>query len=145
MNKKSNNINLKTNKGFTLIELMVVVAIIGIISAVALPSYTSYVTRGNRTEAMELLTEIMSAQQRYATKNRTYTKTLTDIGYTATLSTPSGNYNISLDDCATGALTRCVLLKAKAASGGRQDGDGDITLNSRGVKKIGTYNGWDKR
>lgn len=136
-----NKITIKQNKGFTLLELMIVVAIVGILAAVAVPSYTEHVTKSNRTEAMELLTEIMSAQQRYATKNRTYTVTSTDLGYPVTVTTRSGFYNITFAACG-GNIRRCVLLTATPTAGGRQDGDGNITLNSRGAKQINGTDGW---
>lgn len=60
------------NKGFTLIELMIVVAIIGIISAIAYPSYTSYITRGKRTECRSAIMQTMAQQERYYTQQNAY-------------------------------------------------------------------------
>lgn len=59
-------------RGFTLIELMVVVAIIGILSAIAYPSYTQYVQRANRAEAQAFLLENVQFMERYFTTNNTY-------------------------------------------------------------------------
>ena len=60
------------NKGFTLIELMIVVAILGILAAVALPSYTSYVIRSKRTECRAAIMQVMQQQERYFTQQNTY-------------------------------------------------------------------------
>lgn len=60
------------NKGFTLIEVMIVVAIIGIISAVAYPSYLRYVTKSKRTECRTAIMQVMQQQERYFTQQNTY-------------------------------------------------------------------------
>lgn len=59
-------------RGFTLIELMIVVAIIGIIAAVAYPNYVDYVERGRRVDAQTALMGLASAMERHRTSNNTY-------------------------------------------------------------------------
>lgn len=63
---------LQINRGFTLIELMVVVAIIGIISAIAVPSYTNYVKQGKAAEATSNLANLRIQLEQYYQDNRTY-------------------------------------------------------------------------
>lgn len=60
-------------KGFTLIEIMIVVAIIGVLAAVALPLYTSYTNRAKRVEAEEQLMTLASAEEDYFNTYRQYT------------------------------------------------------------------------
>ncbi len=60
------------NKGFSLIELMIVVAVLGILVAVALPSYTSYVIRSKRTECRAAIMQVMQQQERYFTQQNAY-------------------------------------------------------------------------
>ncbi|MQK16898.1 prepilin-type N-terminal cleavage/methylation domain-containing protein, partial [Escherichia coli] len=59
----------KAQRGFTLIELMVAVAIISILAAIAYPSYREYVNRGNRSEGQALLSDAAAAQERYYAQN----------------------------------------------------------------------------
>jgi type IV pilus assembly protein PilE len=61
-----------TQKGFTLIELMIVVAIIGILAAIVMPNYTDYVNRARATEATSALADMRIRMEQYFQDNRTY-------------------------------------------------------------------------
>lgn len=128
--------------GFSMVELLVVVAIIGIIATVALPSYESYVKRSYRSDAMAELSTIMTAQETYAANEMTYTTNLTHLNYTASPATRSGKYNISASTCGEDPISACVKLTATPQ--GSQASDGTITLDSRGNKTHGTQTSWLK-
>ena len=66
------NLPRKAQQGFTLIELMVVVAIIGILASVAMPAYTDYVKRGKAAEATSTLANLRVQIEQYYQDNRTY-------------------------------------------------------------------------
>lgn len=65
-------VNSQINKGFTLIELMITVAIIGILAAIAIPAYTQYVQQGKIAEATTTLSSLRVALEQYYQDNRTY-------------------------------------------------------------------------
>lgn len=67
----------KNNRGFTLIEIMVVVMIIGILAAIAMPNYNDYILKGKLAEAMSLLSELQVRQEQYYQDNRTYSNGMT--------------------------------------------------------------------
>ena len=79
----------RAQTGFTLIELMIVVAIIAVLAAIALPIYSDYITRGKLTEAQNNLSALRVAMEQYFQDNRTYASstTATNCG----VSMPSGN------------------------------------------------------
>lgn len=69
---------MKTNqRGFTLIEIMVVVLIMGILAAIAMPQYNEYLLKGKLTEAMSLLSDLQIRQEQYYQDNRTYSNGMT--------------------------------------------------------------------
>ncbi len=82
--------------GFTLIELMIVVAIIGILAAIAYPGYTDYITKANRTAAGAYITSLTSKQQQYMLDARQYATSLAELGETVP-NDISANYNISVN------------------------------------------------
>lgn len=80
--------------GFTLVELMVVVAAIGIILAIAYPAYTDFVERSRRSEATEALQNLATLQEQFYNHNKAYSGSLADLGMPAT--TENGYYNLSI-------------------------------------------------
>ena len=85
----------KKQFGFTLIELMIVVAIVGILTAVVYPSYTNFVFRSNRAEAQTELMRLSNLQEQRFVDWRAYTQDMTQIGGNGDPHiTESGNYSI---------------------------------------------------
>lgn len=98
--------------GVTLIELLIVVAIVGILAAVVYPSYVEVVGRNNRSEAQRELSRLAFLQEQFFADNRTYTTDMTDLGTpTDPYITPSGRYSI---DAVIGAGGTTFDLKATA-------------------------------
>jgi type IV pilus assembly protein PilE len=120
--------------GFTLVELMIVVAVVGILAAFALPSYMKEVERSRETEGQALITRILQNQERYYTENLTYTDQLTDLGYDTDtdIESEEGHYKASASVCVAPApvtLDSCVLITGTSTTGGET-----LTINSMGNK-----------
>ena len=123
--------------GFTLVELMVILAIVSILSAIAFPSYQSTVIKSRLTDGQSMLMEIMQSEQIYFSENLSYTLVLSEFGYAlegGSIESMAAFYLISAGNCETpnNALHDCVLLKATPQ--GAQSGAGELTLDSLGQK-----------
>jgi type IV pilus assembly protein PilE len=125
-------------KGFNLIELMVTVAILGLLFAIAVPQYSQYSLRANRTDGVAILNEILQAQERYAADNGVYTSDLAQLGYGSAPASADGHYVVSAGICGAGiTMAQCVLLTATAQGSQDQDengNNGDLSINTRGTK-----------
>jgi type IV pilus assembly protein PilE len=74
--------NQSSVAGFTLIELMIVTAVIAILAAIAVPAYQDYVLRGNLAVGKHTLLDVASRQEQFFTDNKQYANTLAQLGYT---------------------------------------------------------------
>lgn len=133
----------KLISGFTLIELMVTVAIVAILAAVALPSYQSHVLRANRSAATSFLMEVANMQERYYLDARAYAADMAALG----ASTPneiSARYTITTsgNNAATPPSYTVTAVPKGAQS---SDSCGTLTLNSKGEKGYasGATRCWD--
>ncbi|MGY2463738.1 type IV pilin protein [Vreelandella sulfidaeris] len=112
---------LKGQRGFTLIELMIVLVIIGIVASIAYPSYTRYVQKSVRTDAHAGLMQAASELERCYTRSYTYSDC------TFSENSPENNYKISKSINGNGYL---LTAKTKQSDGCT----GDITLSSSGER-----------
>lgn len=139
-NKKGDSVfSRQKDQGFTLIELMITVVILGILSAITVPSYMAYVQKSKRTDAKVELLKVAQLQESYYVQNLSYAKQLNGASASgglsmsaATLTTENGYYSVTMSatdsgggTCAGNNTDPCVsyAIKAVPKSTGGQASD----------------------
>ena len=122
---------MKAQNGFTLLELMIVVAIVGILAAVALPSYTSYLVKGNRAVVQAFMMDIASREKQYLLDARSYAIDLTTLQMTVPAEV-SNHYSACCNITVVASPPSFIITAIPTSS--QQVGDGTLTLASDGTK-----------
>lgn len=127
---------MRKQSGFTLIEVMIVVVIIGILASIAYPSYQEYVRRANRAEGQAFLQDLAARQERYFAQNNSYIVAASDIAKLGgKTSSETGKYNLS-------AVTNTNSYTLTATPTFTDTKCGNLTLNALGVKGANATDCW---
>ncbi len=129
----------RLSRGFTLIELMIAIAILAILGAVAFPSFMDSMRKSRRTEAFTAVSAVQQAQERFRSNNANYADTLGALGILSSTTTPGGYYTLAVSTETATASTQYVVT-ATAVSSKSQANDGRCArLAARVVAAQVTY------
>lgn len=129
--------NSMKSKGFTLIELMIVVAIIGIIASIAYPSYRNHIASARRTDGQAALMDLASRMERFYSEQQSYLNATVGSGNTATdvissKTSPQGWYNLSISAQTASSYTLQAIPQSSQATADTLCQT--LTLNNLGAK-----------
>ena len=130
----------RSNSGFTLIELMIVIIIVSVLMAVALPAYQNQVIRGHRSAAKGEMLELANREQQFLLANRTYTNTAADFAYTLPADV-AARYSF---DISTVSASGIPFFEITFTALGAQTKDGWLSINSEGTKASQYPDKWER-
>ena len=122
-------------RGFTLIELMVAIAVIGILASIAIPAYRDQVRKGNRTTAQAWMLELAQREQQFLLDNRRYTANVLELYNVTSDPTPADvikHYSIVITAPAAARPPTFIITATPTSS--MQTVDGPLTFNNLGEK-----------
>ena len=122
---------MKKNRGFTLIEMLVVMVVIGILAAIAIPSYQNQLRRGTRASAQAIMADIANKELYYLQAQRAYSTDYAQLGVVLPGEVTTF-YDVVIT--ANNTATPPTFLITATPKTGRQSADGAITLDSTGTK-----------
>jgi type IV pilus assembly protein PilE len=129
-------------RGFTLIELMIVIAVLAIIIAIGYPSYRDQVMKARRADGKAFLLEIADRQERYYSDQSTYTTDITDLGFTNAVAT-DGYYQAAITDDPTGDLTLSYTITVTPIGTQTDDRCASFTVTSQGTRTASPADCWE--
>ena len=134
--KRAGQWQLQQQQGFTLVELLVVVVLVAIMAAIAVPSYQNSVLKSKRTDGKLALSQAASLMEQYYLDNKTYTTDLTLLGYSSSpANSDEGHYQIKVEAAtASCPIATCFLLSAAPQGKQTDDTCATLTLNSLGTQ-----------
>lgn len=116
------------HRGFTLMEMMIVVVILGVLVTIAYPSYQEQVRKSRRGDAKQALLDAASRQEQYILDHSTYTADMEELGYAEDPAvSEEGYYTVDAAACAGGTIARCYTLTASPVAGTSQASDAGCT------------------
>ncbi|RCU45753.1 type IV pilin protein [Corallincola holothuriorum] len=127
--------SVKRLAGFTLIELMIAVAVVGILAAIVYPSYTAQVAMNTRSEGQRELIRLSQLMEQYFLDHRSYTEDMTDLGMSVDpFETENGHYKIDAVPVSSIATDFRLVATAQGAQAARDSGCTTLTLDYLGSK-----------
>jgi len=120
---------MKSNRGITLIELLTVILIVGILAAIAIPAYTSYLQRARRADAKTALEQLRASQEMYRAEQGGYSTNLLQLVTSWGVPNISGDYALLLN-----SSTALGFLAEAQPTTARQLSDGSLFIDQDGIK-----------